>query len=46
MSGPLRKEYAGAWYHVMNRGRPSDRIFNGQHDYQMFIELLKDVIEL
>ena len=46
MSRPLRIEYEGAWYHVMNRGRRSDRIFDGQHDYQMFIELLKDAIEL
>ena len=46
MSGPLKREYESAWYHVMNRGRPSDRIFDGQHYYQMFIELLKDVIEL
>ena len=46
MSGPLKREYESAGYHVMNRGRPSDRIFDGQHYYQMFIELLKDVIEL
>jgi REP element-mobilizing transposase RayT len=46
MSRPLRIEYEGAWYHVMNRGRRSDRIFEGQDDYQMFIEVLKDAIEL
>jgi len=30
----------------MNHGRRSDRIFEDQNDYQMFIELLKDAIEL
>ena len=46
MSRPLRIEYAGAWYHVMNRGRRSDRIFEGRNDYLMFIDLLKEATEL
>ena len=46
MSGPLKREYESAWYHVMNRERRSDWIFDGQQDYQIFIELLKDAIEL
>jgi putative transposase len=46
MSRPLRIEYDGAWYHVMNRGRRSERIFEDKNDYRMFIELLKDAIEL
>lgn len=46
MSRPLRIEYEGAWYHVMNRGRRSERIFGGRNDYEMFIDLLKDAIEL
>ncbi len=46
MSRPLRIEYDGAWYHVMNRGRRSDRIFEDRDDYQMFLDLLKDAIEL
>jgi putative transposase len=46
MSRPLRIEYAGAWYHVMNRGRRSDRIFEDRNDYMMFIDLLKDATEL
>ena len=37
MSRPLRIEYEGAWYHVMNRGRRSDRIFEGRKDYLLFI---------
>jgi len=28
MSRPLRIEYPGAWYHVMNRGRRSESIFS------------------
>lgn len=46
MSRPLRIEYDGAWYHVMNRGRRSERIFEDRNDYLMFIELLNDAIEL
>ena len=46
MSTPLRIKLPDAWYHVMNRGRRSDWIFEDQDDYQMFLELLKDAIEL
>ena len=42
----MRIEYKDAWYHVMNRGRRSDRIFEGQDDYLQFINLLKDAIDL
>ena len=43
MSRPLRIEYPGAWYHVMNRGRRSESIFLDKHDYLMFIDLLIEV---
>ncbi len=46
MSRPLRIEYEGAWYHVMNRGRRSDRIFEVRNDYLMFLDLLKEAAEL
>lgn len=46
MSRPLRIEYAGAWYHVMNRGRRSETIFPEQKDYHRFINLLKASCEL
>jgi putative transposase len=46
MSRPLRIEYEGAWYHVMNRGRRSDRIFEDRNDYLMFIDVLKEAAEL
>lgn len=46
MSRPLRIEYPGAWYHVMNRGRRSETIFSEQKDYHRFIDLLKESCEL
>lgn len=46
MSRPLRIEYPGAWYHVMNRGRRSEAIFSNHKDYEMFIALLQDATEL
>lgn len=46
MSRPLRIEYPGAWYHVMNRGRRSEEIFFDKEDYVAFCELLKESIEI
>ncbi|MBU1056538.1 MAG: transposase [Proteobacteria bacterium] len=46
MSRPLRIEYPGAWYHVMNRGRRFENIFSDDADYEMFVELLKDTSEM
>ena len=46
MSRPLRIEYPGAWYHVMNRGRRSEFIFLDKHDYSMFIDLLIELSEM
>lgn len=46
MSRPLRIEYPGAWYHVMNRGRRAENIFPGKEDYQSFFELLKESSEM
>lgn len=46
MSRPLRIEYPGAWYHVMNRGRRSEKIFVEEEDYQTFIELMIESSEL
>jgi REP-associated tyrosine transposase len=42
MSRPLRIEYPGAWYHVMNRGRRGEDIFSDREDYQLFIALLQE----
>ena len=46
MSRPLRIEYPGAWYHVMNRGRRGEEIYTERNDYRLFIELLKESAEL
>jgi len=42
MSRPLRIEYPGAFYHIMNRGRARHRIYRNQADYQRFIHLLSE----
>ena len=42
MSRPLRIEFPDAWYHVMNRGRRAEKIFNHATDYQVFVDLLKE----
>jgi putative transposase len=46
MSRPLRIEFPGAWYHVMNHGRRSETIFSDKSDYGLFIDLLIEVSEL
>lgn len=46
MSRPLRIQYPGAWYHVMNRGRRREVIFPAKEDYLAFIEVLKETVSL
>jgi REP element-mobilizing transposase RayT len=46
MARPLRIEYPGAWYHVMNRGRRSEDIFLEEMDYETFVDLLKESSEM
>ena len=46
MSRPLRIEYPGAWYHVMNRGRRGEDIFHDASDYRLFLEVLKDTAKM
>jgi len=45
MSRPLRIEYPGAWYHVMNRGRRREEIFLSREDYENFIKILQETSE-
>lgn len=45
MSRPLRIQYPDAWYHVMNRGRRGEKVFDGKNDYNAFIDLLKELVE-
>jgi hypothetical protein len=40
MARPLRIEYLGAWYHLMNRGRRHEKIFHKEIDYRLFLEVL------
>ena len=42
MSRPLRLEYPGAWYHVMNRGRRSEKIFFTDTDRETFLNVLRE----
>ena len=46
MSRPLRIQFPDAWYHVMNRGRRGESVFLDKQDYAMFVELLKDVVDM
>ena len=46
MARPLRIEYPNAWYHVMNRGRCGEQVFESKDDYVLFIELLQEAVEL
>ena len=46
MSRPLRIEYPSAWYHVMNRGRRGEAIFTTDEDRGIFVDLLKESVEL
>lgn len=43
MSRPLRIQYPGAWYHVMNRGACRQPIFKYRHHFDMFLELLGEI---
>lgn len=46
MARPLRIEFPGAWYHVLNRGANKQRIFLANSDYLSFFNLLKDCHEM
>ncbi len=46
MARPLRIEYPGAWYHVMNRGANRSRIFYKNKDYELFLEVLQEACNL
>jgi putative transposase len=42
MSRPIRIEYPGAWYHVMNRGARREVIFKSDKQRQYFLSLLSE----
>ena len=43
MARPLRIEYPGAWYHVMNRGARKKTIFHNSKYHQLFLKLLSEI---
>ena len=45
MARPLRIEYPGAYYHVMNRGNRREDIFLTDKDRQVFLDGLADSCE-
>lgn len=46
MSRPLRIEYPGAWYHVMNRGRARQKVFLDDDDRKDFLTLLSETVQM
>lgn len=46
MSRPLRVEYPGAWYHVLNRGRRKEDIFFQDADRKLFFKLIEEATRL
>ena len=41
MARPLRVEYPGAFYHVINRGNAGEDIFKSLRDREKFIEYVE-----
>jgi putative transposase len=46
MSRPLRIQSQDVWYHVMNRERRGESVFLEKRDYSMFVEILKEVVDI
>ena len=46
MARPLRIEYPGAWYHVLNRGRKQEKTFFSESDYHLFFQILGECARL
>jgi hypothetical protein len=46
MARPLRIQYPGAVYHVMNRGRAGQPAFLGEADEQAFLETVAEAHRL
>ena len=45
MARPLRVEFPGALYHVVNRGNRRERVFRSQVDYALFLDRLERFAE-
>lgn len=46
MSRPLRIEFPGAYYHLMNRGRGREVIYKSREDYERFLDLLEETCRM
>lgn len=46
MARPLRIEYPGAWYHVLNRGLGKKQIFISPKDRLMFLDIVGEAVEV
>lgn len=46
MARPLRIQYHGAWYHVMNRGANHRQIFKTHYCYKRFFKLLSETCKM
>jgi len=45
MARPLRIEFEGAWYHVMNRGAARQAAFDSDAHRDRFLQLLADLLD-
>ena len=45
MARPLRIQYPGAVYHVMNRGGSRQKVFLEKQDYEAFLKTIGDIHE-
>ena len=45
MARPLRVEYPGAYYHIMNRGNRREDIFTSNYDREKFLAYLAIITE-
>jgi len=46
MSRPLRIQYPGAWYHIMNRGACRKPVFHTNQDRTTFLNLLGEITQI
>ena len=46
MTRPLRIQFPGAYYHVMNRGNRGEDIFLNDKDRQVFVDGLADSCDI
>jgi putative transposase len=44
MARPLRIMFPDAWYHVMNRGRHREPVFEARDDYECFVAVLHEAV--